>query len=88
MPKALQAAGATDLEFRRGLPIGYLRYAGLARGKPVDIQADRLAMKENLKDLLAKLVEYVDLDDGVDEMGKQLMHDALPPVLSPGNVCL
>ncbi|KAI5754505.1 hypothetical protein M8J77_009085 [Diaphorina citri] len=83
MPKALQAAGATDLEFRRGLPIGYLRYAGLARGRPVDIQADRLAMKENLKDLLAKLVEYVDLDDGVDEMGKQLMHDALPPVLSP-----
>lgn len=82
MPKALLAA-SSDLEFRRGLPLGYLRQAGL--GRPgLKATPHRKDMKKTLKDLVGRLVKFVDLDVAVDEMGKQMMHDALPPVLSQG----
>lgn len=79
LPKALQAAAAADVEFRRGLPLGYLRQAGLARARA---SAERTLLKKTLRGLVARLGEYVDLDLGVDEMGKQMVHEALPPVLS------
>uniref|UniRef100_A0A8D8YL82 Bifunctional lysine-specific demethylase and histidyl-hydroxylase n=1 Tax=Cacopsylla melanoneura TaxID=428564 RepID=A0A8D8YL82_9HEMI len=81
LPKALQAVASADVEFRRGLPIGYLKQAGLSpagAGKP----AERKTMEKTLRSLVTKLAEFVSLDEGVDEMGKQAMHDALPPVLS------
>lgn len=83
LPKALQAAAATNIEFRRGLPLGYLKHAGLSKQEARSEQ--RKLMKKTLKSLVTKLVDVVDLDVGVDEMGLQLMHDALPPVLNKGN---
>ncbi|KAL1465005.1 hypothetical protein WDU94_004603 [Cyamophila willieti] len=85
LPKALQAAASADVEFRRGLPLGYLKQAGFS---PVGAskQAERKAMEKTLRSLVTKLVEFVSLDVGVDGMGKQAMHDALPPVLSEDEV--
>lgn len=81
VPSALKAAAANEVEFRRGLPVGYLRQAGVfTKHAP----SDKKALVQNVKHLLSKLVNYVDVDSAVDEMGVQFMHDALPPVLTPG----
>lgn len=78
VPNALQRAINEDIDFRRGLPINYLKQAGLA----YKTCPERKGLIQNLKKLITKLVNYVDIDQAVDDMGTQFMHDALPPVLS------
>ncbi|KAF6205255.1 hypothetical protein GE061_019423 [Apolygus lucorum] len=80
VPSALKTAAANDVEFRRGLPIGYLRHAGVFTKH---VPSERKALIHNAKQLVAKLVNYMDIDSAVDELGVQFMHDALPPVLTP-----
>uniref|UniRef100_A0A0K8SCD5 Bifunctional lysine-specific demethylase and histidyl-hydroxylase n=1 Tax=Lygus hesperus TaxID=30085 RepID=A0A0K8SCD5_LYGHE len=80
VPSALKTAAANDVDFRRGLPIGYLRQAGVFTKH---VPTERKALIHTAKQLVAKLVNYIDIDSAVDELGVQFMHDALPPVLTP-----
>ena len=80
LPNALTAAIETDSEFRKGLPIDYLRQCGFAYSEIQNSTKDKF--KENIKYLFSKLIEYIDIDKAADLMAKNHIHDFLPPVLS------
>lgn len=69
------------MEFRRGLPLNYLglEYHGNDSAKT---QFVNTAMT-----LMSRLGHFMSLSlgAGVDQMGAQFMHDALPPVFTQGN---
>lgn len=81
LPIALKRAAAEDVEFRRGLPLNYL---GL------EFHGNDLAKTQFVNTamtLMSRLGHFMSLSlgAGVDQMGAQFMHDALPPVFTPGN---
>lgn len=80
LPEALLKAAKEDVEFRKGLPYGYLHCTGLASYRR---QQQRKHFLSKAKALVEKLVQYIDLDSAADKMGAQFIHDALPPVLTP-----
>lgn len=80
LPDALAKAAKEDIQFRKGLPHGYLHCAGLARNEQA---RGRRKFVSKAKSLIETLVKYLDLDSAVDKMGTHFMHDALPPVLTP-----
>lgn len=81
MPIALKRAAAEDVEFRRGLPLNYLglEYHGNNSAK--------IQFVNTAETLMSRLGHFMSLSlgAGVDQMGAQFMHDALPPVFTPGN---
>ncbi|XP_020721927.2 ribosomal oxygenase 1 [Bombus terrestris] len=80
LPNALTTAIESDSEFRKGLPIDYLRQCGFAYS---DIQnSAKDEFKERIKHLFNKLIEYIDIDKAADLMAKNHIHDCLPPVIS------
>ena len=79
---ALQVAIEEDVEFRKGLPRNYLNYMGIVHSDA--ISQERTTFIEKLKNLTGKLFSYAPVDAAVDQMGKKFMHDAMPPILSPG----
>jgi len=78
LPQALQRAAANDSSFREGLPLNYLRYTG----NTYDNNDIKNNFKEQVKDLLNRLIDYVDVDSAADSMAKNHIHDFLPPVLT------
>ncbi|NWX60377.1 RIOX1 oxygenase, partial [Promerops cafer] len=80
LPAALQMALEEDVEYRRGLPMDYLRYMGVANSDTVD--ARRTAFVEKVQSLIKKLVDYAPIDAAVDQRAKSFLHDCLPPVLT------
>lgn len=78
IPVALARAATEDVEFRRGLPRNYL---GI---EFEDNDNAKLSFTSTAQTLMSKLATYLPfcLGDGVDQLGAQLMHDALPPVLT------
>ncbi|XP_052768522.1 ribosomal oxygenase 1-like isoform X2 [Mya arenaria] len=83
VPRALDIAIEEDLEFRQGLPIDYLNYMGL-----VNSDLENNSREEFLKKvtgLMKMMVErYLPTDAACDQLGKQFIHDSLPPFLSQG----
>ncbi|XP_054262070.1 ribosomal oxygenase 1-like [Macrosteles quadrilineatus] len=79
LPLALKKAAENDVEFRRGLPRDYLglEHHGSVREKQTFVSTAH--------SLMEKLSHYLQLSlgAGVDLMGAQFMHDALPPVFTP-----
>lgn len=80
LPAALQMALEEDVEYRQGLPMGYLGYMGVANSDAAD--ARRTAFVEKLQRLMKKLVDYAPIDAAVDQRAKSFLHDCLPPVLT------
>uniref|UniRef100_A0A8C5NIS2 Bifunctional lysine-specific demethylase and histidyl-hydroxylase n=1 Tax=Junco hyemalis TaxID=40217 RepID=A0A8C5NIS2_JUNHY len=80
LPAALQMALEEDVEYRRGLPMDYLQYMGVANSDTVD--ARRTAFVEKVQSLIKKLVDYAPIDAAVDQRAKSFLHDCLPPVLT------
>ncbi|KAK7792710.1 hypothetical protein R5R35_007524 [Gryllus longicercus] len=80
LPAALAVAQEEDVEFRKGLPLNYLRHAGVSNSEQET--AERQAFFAHLQKLLGRLMVHAPVDAAVDQMGKQFMHDALPPVLT------
>lgn len=39
-------------------------------------------MKKKITALIDKLKEYLDIEDGLEELGRKLVYDSLPPPLS------
>ncbi|XP_022914586.2 ribosomal oxygenase 1 [Onthophagus taurus] len=78
--ESLKAASASDIEFRRGLPLQYLKHVGLANNK---IKSNtRTEIIQTVKNLIGKLSEYVSVDNGADQLGRKFMYDSLPPQLT------
>jgi len=82
LPEALNVAAQEDIEFRQGLPRDYLLTMGVANSEKA-INRRNLFL-EKTKKLMDKLFSYAPVDAVVDQMGKRLMHDVLPPHLEPG----
>ncbi|XP_032043891.1 ribosomal oxygenase 1 [Aythya fuligula] len=80
LPAALQMALEEDVEYRQGLPMGYLGYMGVANSDAADTR--RTAFVEKLQRLMKKLVDYAPIDAAVDQRAKSFLHDCLPPVLT------
>lgn len=81
LPIALKRAAEEDVEFRRGLPRDYL---GIENRRN---HAEKRGFLQTALGLVKRLEHYVSLSlgAGVDQMGAQFMHDALPPVFTPGS---
>lgn len=82
MPLALDKAAQDDVEFRRGLPLNFLRQAGLV----YNCASSRKILIKSVKEKILKLVKYLDIDRAVDMMGAQFVTDALPPLLTEGRL--
>lgn len=79
LPGALNTAMETDSEFRKGLPLDYLRYSGFVHSE--NQSKNKGEFKEKVKHLFNKLIDYIDIDNAADLMAKKHVHDFLPPVL-------
>ncbi|KZC11548.1 Lysine-specific demethylase NO66 [Dufourea novaeangliae] len=80
IPDALKTATETDCEFRKGLPLDYLRHSGFVHSENHSNNKDEF--REKIKSLCKKLIDYIDIDKAADLMVKGHVHDFLPPVLS------
>ncbi|XP_017661834.1 PREDICTED: bifunctional lysine-specific demethylase and histidyl-hydroxylase NO66 [Lepidothrix coronata] len=80
LPAALEMALEEDVEYRRGLPMDYLGYMGVANSDAAD--ARRTAFMEKVQSLIKKLIDYAPIDAAVDQMARSFLHDCLPPVLT------
>jgi len=79
LPAALSVASAEDPEFREGLPRNYLGCLGAVHSE--NESKGRTDFMKKLQGLMSKLFKHAPVDDAVDQMGKKLMYDALPPAL-------
>lgn len=79
----MEKAWKNDIEFRKGLPLHYLKVAGLGRVK--ECRKARAKIKNNVKTLINKLTDHVYIDAAIDQLGTRFLYDALPPVLTEGN---
>jgi lysine-specific demethylase/histidyl-hydroxylase NO66 len=82
LPVALESAMEEDVEFRRGLPKDYLQHLGVAHSELNSNQ--RAVFLDKLRVLTDKLFRYAPVDAAADQMGKELLHSALPPKLDNG----
>ncbi|XP_060068982.1 ribosomal oxygenase 1-like isoform X2 [Ylistrum balloti] len=80
MPRALQIAIEEDVEFRKGLPRGYLNFMGVANSDVDNPQRKDFLRK--VEQMMVRLISNAPVDAACDQMGKQFIHDSLPPVLS------
>lgn len=39
-----------------------------------------------VKDLMKTLIDYIEIDDAADELGRKFMHDCMPPILMQSEV--
>ncbi|XP_076635478.1 bifunctional lysine-specific demethylase and histidyl-hydroxylase NO66 [Colletes latitarsis] len=80
LPETLKTAMESNSEFRKGLPLDYLRHSGFVHSE--NQSKTKEEFKEKVKIFLTKLVDYIDVDKAADMMAKNHIHDFLPPVLS------
>jgi len=79
LPAALAVASSEDQEFREGLPRTYLSCLGAVHSEKSS--TPRTQFMNKLKGLMDKLFKHAPVDAAVDQMGKKLMFDVLPPAL-------
>merc|ERR1712051_312757 len=68
LPSALKMAMQEDIEFRRGLPVDYLRHLGVAHSDQASKSRDDFMNK--VKNLMGNLFKYAPVDNAVDQMGQ------------------
>jgi len=79
LPAALSVASQQDVEFREGLPRDYLQHLGAVNSENESPQ--RTSFMNKVQKLIGKLFTHAPVDGAVDQLGKRLMHDVLPPAL-------
>lgn len=80
LPAALSQAVEEDVSLRRGLPVGYLSHVGVSHSDSKSEQREQFF--SYLEKLMSQVMRNAPVDATADQMGKQFMHDALPPVLT------
>jgi len=79
LPAALAVASQEDQSFREGLPRNYLQHLGAVHSEQ---ESDpRKAFMKKVESMMSKLFKHAPVDACVDQLGKKLMHDVLPPAL-------
>eukprot|EP00088_Acartia_fossae_P035081 TRINITY_DN3609_c0_g1_i10.p1 TRINITY_DN3609_c0_g1~~TRINITY_DN3609_c0_g1_i10.p1 ORF type:complete len:524 (-),score=84.78 TRINITY_DN3609_c0_g1_i10:327-1862(-) len=79
LPAALAVASQQDDEFREGLPRDYLQNLGAVHSE--NQSKSRTEFMKKAERMMGKLFSYAPVDACVDQLGKKLMHDVLPPAL-------
>ena len=79
LPEALNTAIRTDSEFRKGLPLDYLRHTGYVHSGNQSNSKEEF--KAKIKNLFNKLIDHMDMDKAADMMAKGHVYDFLPPAL-------
>ncbi|BFZ12280.1 hypothetical protein BsWGS_15319 [Bradybaena similaris] len=82
LPAACQLAMDESSEFREGLPRNFLNYMGVVHSEKN--LPERQTFTEKVQSLVSTLMKSLPIDSACDQMGKQLMQDSMPPVLSEG----
>lgn len=80
LPRTLQAALEEDIEYRRSLPREYLSYMGVVNSDKNC--AERDAFLSKAKQLTVGLARFLCTDAAVDQMAKDFIHSALPPIIT------
>ncbi|KAK3784197.1 hypothetical protein RRG08_001505 [Elysia crispata] len=80
LPSAIEMAIEENPAFRVGLPRNFLNYMGIVHSEK-DLP-ERTEFVGKLQTLIGTLMESLPVDAACDQMGKQLMVDSMPPVLS------
>lgn len=78
---AIDRAIAENVSFRAGLPLNFFNEMGLVHSDKPNAN-DRIKLMKTMKELLASVANYADLDVAADEMAKKYQHEALPPFMS------
>ncbi|KAJ8926428.1 hypothetical protein NQ314_021216 [Rhamnusium bicolor] len=84
LPEALKKAASDDVEFREGLPLNYLKHLGWVN--KADQSNERSAVINKVNKLMQTLINYVDVDQAADKLGRKFMYDSMPPILSKREV--
>lgn len=80
VPRALEMAIEENVELREGLPCNYLEYVGVAHSDRSEPR--RTEFFDRLGQMMSKVLERAVVDACADQMGKQYIHDCLPPLLN------
>ncbi|XP_060522241.1 ribosomal oxygenase 1 [Cylas formicarius] len=80
VPAALKKAAMENVEFRRGLPLNFLKHVGHVNKNSLSKKRTHILAK--VRDLMSTLIDYVDVDLAADQIGRKFMHDAMPPLCS------
>jgi lysine-specific demethylase/histidyl-hydroxylase NO66 len=77
LPAALKKAAENNVEYRKGLPLHYLKKFGVTTSS-----RGRNLVTRKVQDLICSLVNYMDIDIAADLLGRKFMYDSMPPILS------
>ncbi|XP_059176913.1 ribosomal oxygenase 1-like [Physella acuta] len=80
LPAAIEMALQESVEFREGLPRNYLSYMGIVNSEKE--VPERKEFIDKVQSLVSNLIGALPIDSACDQMGKQLMYDSMPPVLT------
>ncbi|KRT78949.1 hypothetical protein AMK59_6874, partial [Oryctes borbonicus] len=80
LPIALKNASENDVDFRKGLPLNYLKHVGVVNS--AKNTSERKEIFSKVKELMHKMVDYALVDAAADQLGRKFMYEALPPHLS------
>ena len=78
--ETLDTISRQDIEFRKGLPINYHSLFGCAIPETETNKQSRESFRTTLKSLMHKLVDAINLEDIVDQMGSDFIALRTPPV--------
>lgn len=76
-PMILQRAIEENVEFRRGLPLNVWHNAGIVYSD--NSTGERNDFVGRCRDLIAKSLKKIPIDQAVDQLAKKFQHEALPP---------
>ena len=80
LSSAIKYAMQNDVEYRKGLPVDYLSFMGMAHCNNESTKRNEFI--ERVTKLASNVVSSTAIDSGVDQMGKRFVHDTLPPYLT------
>lgn len=66
--------------FRRGLPLNYLNHLGYVNSD--SNSKERNGIIKQVKTLMQKMINYMDVDQAADKLGRKFIYDSMPPILS------
>jgi hypothetical protein len=79
--ETLEQITKTDVAFREGLPINWTSLFGVTIEETDNNISDRQAFSQNLKSLMHKLIDSINIDDIADQMASDFIALRTPPVV-------
>lgn len=84
-PMILKHAITKNVDFRRGLPLNVWQNAGIVYS---DVStSERKNFFRRCRDLIAKSMEQIPIDQAIDQLAKKFQYEALPPNITESERC-